>query len=170
MNGNPLYGGDITLTRKGRPMHGFVINVEQALTDDLGFFSRASWRDGRNEVMSFTDIDRSFSAGLVQKGTPWDRPKDKVGVAFAVNGLKDGYRRYLANGGLGINIGDGLLTYRRESVFETYYAFNLNDYSTLTFDYQRIGNPGYNADRGPVSVAAVRLHTEFLTRHAAGSR
>ena len=161
VNYNPLYGGDIALTRRGRPGNGFVINIEQALTADLGFFSRLSWRNGHNEVMSFTDIDRAFSAGLVQKGTPWGRPKDKVGMAFAVNALNSGYRIFLANGGLGINIGDGALTYRRESIFETYYALNLNEWSTLTFDYQHIANPGYNADRGPASVFALRLHTEF---------
>ena len=161
VNYNPLYGGDITLTRRGRPGNGFVVNVEQALTADLGFFARLSWRNGHNEIMSFTDIDRAFSAGLVQKGTPWGRPKDKVGMAFAVNALNSGYRIFLTNGGLGINIGDGYLTYRRESVFETYYALNLNEWSTLTFDYQHIANPGYNADRGPASVFALRLHTEF---------
>jgi high affinity Mn2+ porin len=32
---------------------------------------------------------------------------------------------------------------------------------TLTADYQLITNPGYNADRGPVSVFSGRLHGEF---------
>jgi high affinity Mn2+ porin len=31
----------------------------------------------------------------------------------------------------------------------------------LTFDYQFIDNPAYNRDRGPVSVIASRLHTQF---------
>jgi high affinity Mn2+ porin len=30
-----------------------------------------------------------------------------------------------------------------------------------TFDYQRIANPAYNADRGPVNVLSLRLHAEF---------
>ena len=161
VNSNPVYGGDITLTRRSRPASGIVANIEQSITDDLGLFSRLSFRDGRNEIMSFTDIDRSFAIGLVQKGTPWGRPKDRVGAAIAINALKPGYRTFLTNGGLGINIGDGTLNYRRESIFETYYAFNLNAYSTLSFDYQFIANPGYNADRGPVNIFALRLHTEF---------
>jgi hypothetical protein len=37
----------------------------------------------------------------------------------------------------------------------------LNTWATLTFDYQLIGNPGYNADRGPVSVFSGRLHAQF---------
>ena len=32
---------------------------------------------------------------------------------------------------------------------------------TLTFDYQFITNPAYNADRGPVSIFSGRLHAEF---------
>jgi len=31
----------------------------------------------------------------------------------------------------------------------------------LTFDYQFIANPAYNADRGPVSLLAARFHAEF---------
>ena len=31
----------------------------------------------------------------------------------------------------------------------------------LTADYQRIQNPAYNADRGPINVYALRFHAEF---------
>jgi high affinity Mn2+ porin len=31
----------------------------------------------------------------------------------------------------------------------------------VTADYQFIVNPAYNRDRGPVSVIAARLHTQF---------
>ena len=31
----------------------------------------------------------------------------------------------------------------------------------VTFDFQEVNNPAYNRDRGPVSIAAVRLHLEF---------
>jgi hypothetical protein len=31
----------------------------------------------------------------------------------------------------------------------------------LTFDYQRIANPAYNADRGPVTLYGLRFHAEF---------
>jgi hypothetical protein len=33
--------------------------------------------------------------------------------------------------------------------------------SVLTFDYQFIADPAYNADRGPVSFYAPRFHAEF---------
>jgi len=33
--------------------------------------------------------------------------------------------------------------------------------TTMTFDYQFIVNPAYNADRGPVSIFSARLHSDF---------
>jgi hypothetical protein len=76
-------------------------------------------------------------------------------LAGFVEGLSPEARRYFVAGGLGILIGDGKLNYREEKVLETYYAFGFNKWTTLTFDYQLIGNPGYNADRGP-GVALLR--------------
>ena len=70
-------------------------------------------------------------------------------------------RRYFGAGGIGILIGDGQLNYREEQILETYYAYKLNRFSTVTFDYQHIANPAYNADRGPVSFYSARFHTEF---------
>ncbi|MDE2579729.1 MAG: carbohydrate porin [Hyphomicrobiales bacterium] len=154
-------GGDIAMTRRSRPEYGFVANLEQAITDDLGVFSRLSWRSGKTEIVAWTDIDRSASMGAVLKGTSWGRPLDKVGVAGMINGLNNSYRSYLANGGTGINIGDGALNYRRELVAEGYYSIGLGGNNALAFDYQFVKNPGYNADRGPVSIASIRLHGEF---------
>jgi high affinity Mn2+ porin len=34
-------------------------------------------------------------------------------------------------------------------------------FAQLTFDYQYVGNPAYNTQRGPVSVFAVRIHAQF---------
>jgi high affinity Mn2+ porin len=31
----------------------------------------------------------------------------------------------------------------------------------LTFDYQFVDNPGYNADRGSVNIFAARAHSQF---------
>ena len=43
---------DITLTRKVRTNYGFVANLEQAITQDLGIFSRTSWDAGQTEKMA----------------------------------------------------------------------------------------------------------------------
>jgi high affinity Mn2+ porin len=152
---------DITQTRQPRANYGFVANLEQAISGELGIFSRASWSPGHVELIGWTDCDESFSFGTVLKGNSWGRPDDKIGVAGVVEGLSPIARAYFAAGGLGIVIGDGQLNYRPEQILEAYYAYALNRWATLTFDYQFIDNPGYNADRGPVSVLSGRLHAQF---------
>jgi high affinity Mn2+ porin len=158
---NPAFNLDIAQTRTGRIKYGYVINLEQALNDELGLFGRWSWNDGKTEIMAFTDIDASLSLGASIKGTRWGRPDDVIGIGGAINALSRDHRDFIAAGGLGILIGDGQLNYRRERVLETYYAFALNKALTLTADYQLITNPAYNADRGPVSIFSGRLHGEF---------
>jgi high affinity Mn2+ porin len=152
---------DITQTRQVRTNYGFVVNLEQAITSDLGVFSRASWSPGLVEIIGWTDCDASLSFGTVLKGNAWGRPDDKIGVAGVVEGLSPIARAYFAAGGLGILIGDGQLNYRPEQILEAYYAYSLNKWATLTFDYQFVANPGYNADRGPVSIFSGRLHAQF---------
>jgi high affinity Mn2+ porin len=147
--------------RQVRTKYGFYLNGEQQLMKDVGLFGRFSWNDGRNEILSFTDIDRSLSGGVSIKGSYWGRPTDTIGLGGAVNGLSSAHRDFLAAGGLGLLIGDGRLTYANERILETYYAYNVNRNVTFTADYQLIANPAYNADRGPVSVFSGRLHGEF---------
>jgi high affinity Mn2+ porin len=158
---NPALNLDISQTRIGRIKYGYVINLEQALTDEVGLFGRWSWNDGKTEIMAFTDIDASLSLGASIKGTRWGRPDDVIGIGGAINALSRDHRDFLAAGGLGPLIGDGLLNYRPERILESYYAFALNKQLTFTADYQFITNPAYNADRGPVSIFSGRLHGEF---------
>ena len=158
---NPAFGVDIAQTRTGRIKYGYVINLEQALSDEVGLFGRWSWNDGKTEIMAFTDIDASLSLGASIKGTKWDRPDDVIGIGGAINALSRNHRDFIAAGGLGPLIGDGQLNYRRERILETYYAFALNKALTFTADYQFVANPAYNADRGPVSIFSGRLHGEF---------
>ncbi|HXW71189.1 MAG TPA: carbohydrate porin [Methylocella sp.] len=162
--GNPLLdpnAPDIAATRKTRSEFGFIANLEQTVSDDLGLFARLSWQSGQTEIMAWTDIDESASFGAVLKGTSWGRPNDKVGLAGIISGISANYEAFLAAGGLGINVGDGALSYRTEDIIETYYSVGLTDWATLAFDYQFIANPGYNYVRGPVSISAVRLHVQF---------
>jgi high affinity Mn2+ porin len=64
-------------------------------------------------------------------------------------------------GGIDGFIGDGRINYKPEQTFEAYYNININKFSWLTFDFQRIANPAYNSDRGPVTIFGARLHAEF---------
>ncbi|GJE29919.1 hypothetical protein LDDCCGHA_0082 [Methylobacterium oxalidis] len=148
-------------TRRPRRKSGVYLNLEQAVTADLGVFARASAADGRNENLSFTDVDRSLSGGLSLKGTGWDRPADTVGLGATVNGLSPAHRAFFANGGLGLLIGDGRLNYGPERAFEAFYALSLTKAVTLTFDYQFVVNPAYNRDRGPANFFGTRIHADF---------
>ena len=140
---------------------GFGLNLEQALSDDVGFFARGSWADGKTEIYAFTEIDRSLSAGFLIQGRKWGRAKDTLGIGLARNFLSAPHRQYLAAGGMGPFIGDGRLNYKPEDILEVFYSVNLAKKTSMTFDWQHIRNPAYNADRGPVNALAVRLHTEF---------
>jgi len=158
---DPTLNLDIAQTRRGRTKYGYVLNLEQALSDDVGLFGRWSWNDGKTEIMAFTDIDASLSGGLSIKGAKWGRPDDVIGIGGAINALSRDHRDFLAAGGLGVLVGDGALNYRRERILETYYAYALTKAITLTADYQFFTNPAYNADRGPVHIFSGRLHGEF---------
>ncbi len=159
---NPAIGvANIALTLAHRAEYGFIVNFEQAVSDNLGLFSRLSWRSGGTQIMAWTDIDESVSLGASLKGAAWDRPQDTIGLAGVVNGLSNSYRNFLAAGGFGLNVGDGALAYSGEKIVETYYQIGLNKYSALTFDYQFIGDPGYNAARGPANIVAARYHAQF---------
>jgi high affinity Mn2+ porin len=154
-------GPNIAATRETRAEYGFYANIQQTITDNLGLFTRLSWQSGQTEILAWTDIDESASFGGVLKGTSWGRPTDTIGLAGVVNGLSNSYQRFLAAGGMGINVGDGGLSYRPEEIIETYYSIGLATWASLTFDYQFIANPGYNYVRGPVSIGAARLHMQF---------
>ena len=151
----------IPLTRQGRTKYGFYLNLEQELSDNVGAFARLSWNDGRTEIMSFTDIDSSISAGLSIKGTPWGRPSDTIGIAGALNSISTDQANYLAAGGLGILVGDGALTYGPEAVVETYYSLRVAKGLYVTADYQFLANPAYNAVRGPAHFFSGRLLARF---------
>ena len=141
--------------------YGIGINIEQAINDDLGFFLRAMKADGKTETEAFTETDASFSTGVSFKGSRWGRAQDTLGIGYLRNMLSTDRRNYLAAGGISFFLGDGALNYAPEQLFESYYSANVWKNLYLTADYQRMWNPGYNADRGPVNFAALRLHVEF---------
>jgi high affinity Mn2+ porin len=141
--------------------YGFVANLEQSLSENIGLFSRLSSRNGQTTIMAWTDIDESGSLGAQFKGALWGRPDDVVGVAGVLNGLSKSYQNFLGAGGLGVNIGDGALSYSGEKITESYYQINMTKWSALTLDYQFIGSPAYNSARGPANILSARLHAQF---------
>ncbi len=153
---------DINNTLKvGTLKYGVGINMDQEITKDLGFFIRLGWNDGKTESFAFTAIDRLASGGLSLTGTRWKRPFDVAATAFIASGLSGVHALYLQQGGLDFIIGDGTLRYGPECVWESYYSARLFPGFFATFDIQRIANPAFNQDRGPVWAPSIRLHMEF---------
>ena len=147
--------------RKRTTKYGIALNAEQELAEDWGAFLRASWNNGEAETYAFAEIDRSLALGAVVTGKRWGRDGDELGVALVANGLSRSHRDYLAAGGSGFFVGDGRLNYREELIAEAYYCVEIFKNSTISVNAQRIRNPAYNADRGPASFYALRLHFEF---------
>lgn len=158
---NPARPADIEATRAYRYKYGFGINIEQELARNLGAFVRLGWSDGQNEAWVFADVDRTATAGISVKGEGWHRPEDTLAVAGVLNGLSSVHRDFFAAGGTGILVGDGALTYGLEEILETYYDFQIWKTVHTSIDYQFINHPGFNRDRGPVSVLSARLHWSF---------
>jgi high affinity Mn2+ porin len=153
---------DINAVRSYVSRPGVSLNVEQQLTESVGAFFRAGWADGNIEPWDFTDIDRTVSGGLSINGRLWGRPDDVIGVAGVINGISGAHAAFLNAGGLGILVGDGRLpNYASEKILEAYYSYAVTPSTRLTFDYQYMANPAYNADRGPVNIFAGRMHWQF---------
>lgn len=153
---------DIGSVRRYRSRVGASLSLEQQINSQLGAFIRAGKAGGNVEAYEFTDVDRTLALGLSLQGLRWRRPDDTVGLAAIRNGISAARERYLNAGGLGILIGDGKLPHAGpEQIVETYYSARVWKFIHLSLDYQWIGHPAYNRDRGPVSVFAIRLHAQI---------
>jgi hypothetical protein len=152
---------DLCFVRKTNQKLGIGLNLEQEITPDLGVFFRGMYSDGRTEVYSFTSTDQSLSIGAVARGTPWHRVGDTVGVGWGQGWISKSHAAYLGLGGIDGFIGDGRIHQASEEVFEIYYSASLGSSAWFSLDYQRIWNPAYNSDRGPVDIFGARAHVEF---------
>ena len=152
---------DLCWARKRNTKTGVGISLEQSVTPDTGVFVRLMKADGKSEVYAYTATDSSLSSGVLARGGRWGRPGDSAWIAYAQNRISAAHVKYLSLGGIDGFIGDGRISYRPEQTFETYYNFGVSRSLWVTFDYQHIANPAYNADRGPVNLYGIRLHAEF---------
>ncbi len=149
--------------KPGRTKYGLGLNFEQPIADsgETGIFGRFGWNDGHNETFVYAEVDREASLGVQISGIHWKRAEDHLGIAYAVDGLSTEHKDYLADGGLGMVLGDGKLSYGLEQILETYYRVQLGKYVQVSPDFQYIINPGYNRDRGPAAVYSMRLRMSY---------
>ena len=152
---------DLCYVRGKHVKLGAGVSLEQSITDDIGINLRAMKSDGRSEVDAFESADSSAALAAVVKGTRWKRAQDSIGIGYAQNWISSAHASFHGMGGVDAFIGDGAIRNRPERAFEAYYNIAVTKFFWLTLDYQRVANPAYNADRGPVNIYGFRLHAEF---------
>jgi hypothetical protein len=153
---------DITLHRhEGTIKPGFAINFEQDLPQNFRVYMRTGWNDGAYESFTFSEMNNTVTAGADLTGDVWHRKDDRIGSAFVNSGLARDHRQYLALGGIGFMLGDGALTYGRETASETYYTAHVFGGLYAAAQISFVNNPGFNRARGPVIVPGLRAHIDF---------
>ncbi|HZE61966.1 MAG TPA: carbohydrate porin [Burkholderiales bacterium] len=152
---------DLCYARGRHVKYGLGLSFSQAVSDDAGVNLRVMKSDGRSEVDAFESADASAAFALLVKGTRWKRAQDSVGIGLAQNWISQAHADYLGLGGVDAFIGDGAIRKAAERAFEAYYNVGITKFLWLTLDYQRVANPAYNADRGPLNIYGFRLHAEF---------
>ncbi len=146
---------------QGTVKYGFGLNLEQELPKEIRTYGRFSWNEGQHESFAYTEVDQSVSGGGDIALKRLKRPLDRWGTAFVSNAISKPHQEYLRLGGPGFLLGDGNLNYGRENILETYYTVHVWRGAFFSFDLQRIWNPGYNRDRGPVIVPGLRVHLDL---------
>ncbi len=153
---------DVIATRKqGTIKYGFCANFEQEFVKDTYVFGRWGWNEGQHESFVYTEDNEGVEVGVYARGTNWGRSLDRTGAAFVSSGISKAHQEYLADGGLGFLLGDGGLSYGRETIEEVFYTAHVWRGLYFAGDVQHVNNPGYNRVRGPFTVPGVRMHLEF---------
>jgi high affinity Mn2+ porin len=105
---------------------------------------------------------------LLKPNWGWNAPRiigyrydQRFNRAVVNSGIGRDHREYLALGGIGFMLGDGGLSYRRETVSETYYTAHMFGGLYLAAQISFVNDPGFNRDRGPVIVPGLCAHVDF---------
>ena len=147
--------------QQGRIKYGFGLNMEHELKDTVRVFGRLGWDEGQNESFAYTEVNQSVQIGGDWRLKSAHRASDKLGLTFMTHAISKVHQQYLALGGNGFLLGDGRLNYAREDILETYYTTRITRGVSFGPDVQFVAHPGYNKDRGPVTVVGFRLHLEL---------
>ena len=153
---------DLCWVRRPQAKVGIGGFAQQYLARDLGVFARGMYSDGKTEVDAYTSTDRSLSFGTLAKGSLWSRPLDVAGVGVNIGWISKSHAEYLRLGGVDGFVGDGTIRPGAETGLDVFYSVYLRKlFVWLTGDYQRVVNPAFNRDRGPVNIFGLRIHGEF---------
>ena len=104
---------------------GLALSFDQNLTPKLGLFARYGYTDQR----VFQPV-QYWSAGFLWTGPLADRPIDSFAVGVLQNVYGQGHRAVTPDSA------------GNETLFETYYQYELNPYTSVIPTFQFVGNPG----------------------------
>jgi high affinity Mn2+ porin len=88
------------------------------------------------------------------------RSQDTLAIAGVVNGISDAHSAGWRRAAWACWWAMARCPIRAMNRSSGYYALR-PVLGALTFDYQHIANPGYNRDRGPANIFALRVHAGF---------
>ena len=125
------------------------VNFQQEFAKDMWAFGRWGWNDGKTESFAYTEDEAALRVGTLFCGHPLAAESRSGWGGFRVQRHQAYHQQYLADGGLGFILGDGGLTYGRETIEEAFYTVHAWRGLFFAFDLQHINNPGYNQVRGP---------------------
>jgi len=121
---------------------GWSVNVQQFVMDKVALFARAN---GVNK--SQNSIKQSYVLGSIVNNPMNRNSLDQAGVAVAMNKLNKSV--------------NGAGTRSWETVLETYMAFGISSFATLTPDVQFYINPGATTQHDTATVVSLRATLMF---------
>lgn len=160
--------------------YGFGLSIDQQITSDITLFARYGWQDddiaavvekegdqysgslvcedGDHVLEPYGAIEQSWSFGGQITGQRWSRPNDVLGLAFGMAMLNDDYEEYMEENNKYVDPDDNAAD---ELHFEAYYSFYLNEYVSISPDFQIIENPRGNEDADTVFIGGLRTQLSF---------
>lgn len=121
--------------------NGFSINLEQALDDTWAIFARIAGVSN-----SPSEIEQSYVIGGVMNNPLGRNQLDQIGLAAAFNKINQDV------------VGANSRSF--ENVLETYWAFGIGNFMTITPDIQLFINPALDTSRN--TAVATSLRTTFM--------
>ena len=123
--------------------NGWSLNLSQDIGEKLSLFARMNGSSG-----NVAEINQSYVFGGVYNN-PFDRnPLDQIGLAYAYNKINED--------AVGQNLENSA-----EQVVETYWAWGISKWMTITPGYQLLINPALNAKSDLASVFSLRMTVFF---------
>ncbi|MDD5020118.1 MAG: carbohydrate porin [Candidatus Omnitrophica bacterium] len=150
----------LTSTNDKEPAFGFALSFDQKVTEEVMLFCRYGWQDPRVYNPSLTatggrvfSLEQSWSAGVQVEGGLWGRAKDVLGFAVGQAIASGDYKK-----------SNSALAAKSEGHLEAYYNVHLNDYLSISPDFQYIWNPfgkDVVGNTDPVCVWGLRSQIDF---------